>query len=104
MSDKARFMYLLRMSDHDLIGAYAYACAVMGHGPEAWVVLTLSEWLDGAVPELERRGLLKEAERTEKAMWKDHHARRTREQQARSGHARRVGSEPHQVIWEGQRR
>lgn len=72
----AGFEYLRAMSDHDLIDAYCYAGAVLGHGVEPWLVWPLSDWLTEAKTELQHRGLFKDAERVERAMWKDHHARK----------------------------
>jgi hypothetical protein len=76
MTTTQRFRYLPLASDHDLIGAYIYAHAVMGHGGEPWLVWALSEWLTAAKAELKRRDLLKDAQRAKRLMWKDHHARR----------------------------
>jgi hypothetical protein len=71
----ARFEFLPLMSDHDLTSAYGHAGLLMGHGPEPWLVWSLSDWLTGAKAELERRGLLKDAKRTGKLLLKEHHAR-----------------------------
>ena len=76
MSGEAKFKYLLLMSDHDLIYAYVYAGLLMGHGPEPWLVWSLSDWYTGAKAELKRRGLLKDAKRTRKLLLKEYHARR----------------------------
>ena len=48
----------------------------MGHGVEPWLAWALSEWLTAAKAELNRRDLLKDAQRAKRLMWKDHHARR----------------------------
>jgi hypothetical protein len=74
MNDNPRFECLPKMSDHNLSNTYAHAFT--GHGCEPWLIAQLAYWLyRGAKPELERRGLLKEAECTEQSMRKEHHAR-----------------------------
>jgi hypothetical protein len=76
INDNPRFERLPKMSNHNLINSYVCAHAFMGHGCEPWLIAQLAYWLyRGAKPELERRGLLKEAERAEQSMRKDHHAR-----------------------------
>ena len=74
-SESPKFKYLPLASDHDLTSAHVHARAVIGHGIEPWLVRALSDWLTAAEAELRRRGLLKDANRVERLMWKDHHER-----------------------------
>jgi hypothetical protein len=75
MNGEAKFKYLPRMSDHDLTYAYLYAGLLMGHVPAPWLIRALSDWHTGAEAELERRGLLKDAKRTDRLLLKEYHAR-----------------------------
>jgi hypothetical protein len=73
-----QFSGLPLMSDHDLIGAYCYAAGLTGHGPEPWVARAVIHWSIAAEAELKHRGLLEDAKRLLKAMWKDHRKRHPR--------------------------
>jgi hypothetical protein len=71
-----QFAFLPVARDYDVIEGYGYAHLLMGHGCEAWLVHALTVHIMGAEAELARRGLLKEAKRNERVLWKVHHARR----------------------------
>jgi len=71
-----KFEFLPLACDNDVIEGYGYAGLLIGHGCESWLVRALSAYTRGAEAELARRGLLKEAQRNKRVLWKVHHARK----------------------------
>ena len=68
-----RVTYTPYASEHDLIYGYVYGRFLNGHGAEPWLVRPLSAWTKIAEAELERRGLLKKANRIHRILLNRHH-------------------------------